>query len=69
VGWTERREALGAYGTGLLPDGERKSMEPIAARLVDDPVAFPNVPASGASRESRETIMARVLIASSEPRR
>ena len=25
------------YVTGLLPDGERKSIEPIAARLVDRP--------------------------------
>jgi SRSO17 transposase len=37
MGRTERREALGAYVTGLLLDGERKSIEPIAARLVDDP--------------------------------
>jgi SRSO17 transposase len=37
MGRVERREALGAYVTGLLLDGERKSIEPIAARLVDDP--------------------------------
>jgi SRSO17 transposase len=37
MGRTERREALAAYVTGLLLDGERKSIEPIAARLVDDP--------------------------------
>jgi SRSO17 transposase len=37
MGRTERREALGAYLTGLLLDGERKSIEPMAARLVDDP--------------------------------
>jgi SRSO17 transposase len=36
MGRTERREALGAYVTGLLLDGERKSIEPMAARLVDD---------------------------------
>ena len=37
MGRVERREALGAYVTGLLLDGERKSIEPIAARLVDAP--------------------------------
>ena len=37
MGRVERREALGAYVTGLLLDGERKSIEPIAARLVNDP--------------------------------
>jgi SRSO17 transposase len=37
MGRIERREALGSYVTGLLLDGERKSIEPIAARLVDDP--------------------------------
>jgi SRSO17 transposase len=37
MGRTERREALSLYVTGLLLDGERKSIEPIAARLVDDP--------------------------------
>ena len=37
MGRTERREALASYVTGLLLDGERKSIEPIAARLVDDP--------------------------------
>lgn len=36
MGRTERREALAAYVTGLLLDGERKSIEPMAARLVDD---------------------------------
>src|SRR5215470_12297953 len=35
MGRTERREALGLYVTGLLLDGERKSIEPIAGRLVD----------------------------------
>src|SRR5512146_1676579 len=37
MGRIERREALRSYVTGLLLDGERKSIEPIAARLVDDP--------------------------------
>ncbi len=37
MGRIERREALGSYVTGLLLDGERKSIEPIAGRLVDDP--------------------------------
>ena len=37
MGRIERREALGSYVTGLLLDGERKSIEPIAARLVDEP--------------------------------
>lgn len=36
MGRSERREALGSYVLGLLLDGERKSIEPIAARLVDD---------------------------------
>lgn len=36
LGRIERRTALAAYVTGLLLDGERKSIEPIAARLVDD---------------------------------
>ena len=34
-GRPERRAAMGQYITGLLLDGERKSIEPIAARLVD----------------------------------
>jgi SRSO17 transposase len=36
LGRSERRTAMGQYVTGLLLDGERKSIEPIAARLVDD---------------------------------
>jgi len=36
MGRTERRAAMVAYVTGLLLDGERKSIQPIAARLVDD---------------------------------
>ena len=36
LGRSERRLAMGQYITGLLLDGERKSIEPIAARLVDD---------------------------------
>lgn len=36
MGRAERREALSSYITGLLLDGERKSVEPIAARLVDN---------------------------------
>ena len=35
MGRTERRAAMGHYITGLLLDGERKSIEPMAARLVD----------------------------------
>jgi SRSO17 transposase len=35
MGRPERREAMGLYLTGLLLDGDRKSIEPIAARLVD----------------------------------
>jgi SRSO17 transposase len=35
LGRTERREALRLYVTGLLLDGERKSIQPLAARLVD----------------------------------
>ena len=36
MGRPERRRAMSWYVTGLLLDGERKSVEPIAARLVDD---------------------------------
>ena len=36
MGRSERREAMMAYVTGLLLDGDRKSIEPLAARLVDD---------------------------------
>lgn len=36
LGRSERRTAMGLYITGLLLDGERKSLEPIAARLVDE---------------------------------
>src|SRR5258706_4113865 len=36
MGRPERRQAMSLYMTGLLLDGERKSIEPIAARLVDD---------------------------------
>jgi SRSO17 transposase len=35
MGRPERRAAMRAYVTGLLLDGERKSVEPMAARLVD----------------------------------
>src|SRR4029079_8682827 len=35
LGRRERLEALSWYVTGLLLDGERKSTEPMAARLVD----------------------------------
>lgn len=37
MGRLERREALGSYLRGLLLDGERKSMVPIASRLAEDP--------------------------------
>ena len=36
MGRPERRRAMGWYITGLLLDGERKSIEPMAARLVDE---------------------------------
>lgn len=36
-GRPERRSALGHYITGLLLDGERKSIQPMAARLTKDP--------------------------------
>jgi SRSO17 transposase len=36
-GRPERRTAMMQYITGLLLDGERKSIEPLAARLVDRP--------------------------------
>ena len=37
MGRPERRSAMGHYITGLLLDGERKSVQPMAARLVEDP--------------------------------
>ena len=37
MGRLERRRAMAWYVTGLLLDGERKSIEPMAARLVDAP--------------------------------
>jgi len=37
MGRPERRQAMGLYITGLLLDGERKSVQPMAARLVGDP--------------------------------
>jgi SRSO17 transposase len=37
LGRVERVAALRSYATGLLLDGERKSIEPIAGRLVDSP--------------------------------
>ena len=37
LGRKERVENLCHYVTGLLLDGDRKSIEPIAARLVDKP--------------------------------
>jgi SRSO17 transposase len=37
MGRVERRAAMRNYVTGLLLDGDRKSVEPMAARLVDDP--------------------------------
>lgn len=36
MGRPERRSAMGHYITGLLLDGERKSVQPMAARLVED---------------------------------
>jgi len=36
MGRPERRAAMRTYVTGLLLDGDRKSVEPMAARLVDD---------------------------------
>ena len=37
MGRPERRAAMGHYITGLLLEGERKSVQPMAARLVSDP--------------------------------
>jgi SRSO17 transposase len=36
MGRPERRRSMSWYVTGLLLDGDRKSIEPMAARLVDD---------------------------------
>src|SRR4051812_18928298 len=41
MGRPERRRAMGWYITGLLLDGERKSVEPMAGRLVDDEREIP----------------------------
>jgi SRSO17 transposase len=38
MGRPERRQAMADYVTGLLLDGDRKSIEPMAGRLVDDVV-------------------------------
>src|SRR6185503_15815793 len=38
-GRPERRDALGHYITGLLLDGERKSIQPMASRLTEDPAS------------------------------
>ena len=37
LGRSERRRALELYLTGMVLNGERKSVEPMAARLVEDP--------------------------------
>lgn len=37
MGRPERRRAMADYISGLLLDGDRKSIEPMAGRLVDDP--------------------------------
>lgn len=37
LGRREQRESFAVYATGLLGDGERKSMEPIACRVCADP--------------------------------
>ena len=36
MGRPERRQAMADYVTALLLDGDRKSIEPMAGRLVDD---------------------------------
>lgn len=41
MGRPERRQAMSLYMTGLLLDGERKSIEPMAARLVEDARQIP----------------------------
>ena len=37
LGRLERRQALSSYLSGLMLDGERKSMVPIASRLSENP--------------------------------
>ena len=39
LGRPERVDALRRYGFGLLLEGERKSMEPVARRLASDPAS------------------------------
>jgi SRSO17 transposase len=41
MGRPERRQAMSLYMTGLLLDGDRKSIEPMAARLVEDERQIP----------------------------
>src|ERR1700689_4082611 len=41
MGRPERRQAIPFYMRGLLPDGERKSTEPMAARLIEDERQIP----------------------------
>ena len=41
LGRKERRESFAMYAMGLLGDGERKSIEPIAARACADPAKVP----------------------------
>lgn len=55
MGRSERREALGEYVTGLLLDGERKSIEPMAGRLVDD---------AGEIQAMRQRLQQAVVVAS-----
>jgi len=63
MGRPERRQAMSLYITGLLLDGERKSVEPIAARLVDD------VSAASAMRQRLQECVANSAWSDDEMRR
>jgi hypothetical protein len=43
MGRIERRQALVGYVTGLVLDGERKSIEPMAARKAAEPAVVRDV--------------------------
>ena len=59
LGHADRRAPLRAYATGLLLPGERKSVEPMAARV--EPLEDPRYPADGPEGVLEPAIGARAL--------
>ena len=57
MGRPERRRAMGWYIEGLLLDGLRKSIEPMAARLVDDPAGDRGDAPAAAAMRLRERLV------------